>query len=191
MEVNLKMFGARELEELMVKSLPAMVARRTLLAGMRKAAEPTLNYAKAKVPSPSNKGSSGALRQSLGMITVGQNKSENQFGSKPVAHIRMGPLSGAGARSMSAYAMYVSHYRGGKISLKKGAPIGQIRHGHLVEWGFKMRDGRQYPARPFMGPAAQIGIPIFVSTLVRQTKKKVEAAIKRHNAKSPVKGAMR
>lgn len=187
MEVNMKMYGGRELEELMLKHLPVKVARRSMLTGFRKAAQPTMNIAKAKVAVRS-----GALQKSIGLVTLPQRRTAKMVGMESsFAAMRLGPLTGQGRIPLHAWSVYQSYYRGGKVqknrlkfTAKKGAPIGQIRHGHLVEWGFKMRDGRKYPGRPFMTPAAQLGGPIFVNTVVSYTRTAVDAAIRRHNAKS-------
>jgi hypothetical protein len=183
MEVNMKLTGARELEELMVKGLPPAFGRRALIAGMKKAAEPMVTYAKARVPSPTSK-SSGALRHSIGIQTLRyETGATTPEGEPAVAWLKIGPKSGQGKLALQAWMIYKSYYSKGKISLKKGAPIGQIRHGHLVEWGFTMRDGRKYPGRPFLKPAAQVGAPIAFKIVVAETRKKVLASIKRHNAK--------
>ena len=197
MEVTMKMTGARELEELMVRELPPAFGRRAMIGGMKKAAVPMVEYAsqvresaarlveyaKARVAYQS-----GALQHSIGIQTLRfKSDVKTPLGEPAVAWLRLGPLSGSGKTSGQAYLIYKAHYNEGKIDLKRGAPIGRIRHGHLVEWGFTMRDGRKYPGRPFMTPAATVMGKVSVDMVVAETRKKVEASIKRHNAKAKKK----
>ena len=184
MEVSVKMTGAKELEELMIKHLPATVARKRTLQGLRRASLPTLNYAKAKVAQRS-----GALHMSLGTQVLPWRGSRAIIGEEgSFAAIRMGPLSGQGAKAFAAWATYLAYYKGGVIDLKKGAPIGRIRHGHLVEFGFNhVRSGKRIAGRPFMEPAAVAGFGSFRQSFINHLRRGVEQAIKRHNAKSPAR----
>lgn len=180
-EFEMTMKGGRELEEFMRLKLPVTVARNSMLAGMRVAAKPMVSFAKAKVAKKSH-----ALSLSIGLVTVGHRalgKRKDIGGS--FAAISLGPTS-YGRRGLLAWSVYKSHYKQ-SVSLKRGAKIGRIRHGHLVEFGHKTRSGGRVPGRPFMEPAANAMGPIFVSLFVGETRKKVDAAIRRHNAKSQVK----
>lgn len=180
MEVTMTMKGGRELEEFMHRTLPVQVARRSMLAGMRVAGRPMVNYAKAIVARRSH-----ALKLSIGMVTIAQRalgKRTDIGGS--FAALSLGPTS-YGRRGQLAWSVYKAHY-GQEVNLRKGAKIGRIRHGHLVEFGFKHTSGKFVPPRPFMEPAATAMGTTFVNKFVRETRKKVDVAIKRHNARSPV-----
>jgi len=140
---SMKMTGLKELEKAMLKDLPNATNRRILLATMRKAAPPMVQAAKDNVPT----GGSGALAESIGIKTFRNRGNNNVFASVGIA-----PMSG----NMAAWAKYMAHYnktinlvdkRTGKVDAGK---IGRIRHGHLVEFGFKQKDGKMYPARPFL-----------------------------------------
>lgn len=188
-EFEMTMKGGKELEQLMLKQLPATVARRALLSGMRVSAKPMVAYAKSIVAYRSH-----ALQLSIGMRTLRASETKKRL-TDPVhavglknsaAAIQLGPMSGTGKDALLAWAVYKSHY-GTSVSLKRGSPIGRIRHGHLVEFGFKHTSGKQIPGRPFMEPAANAMAPTFISSFVGETRKKVLAAIRKHNARSTVK----
>jgi len=185
-----KIVGARELERWMLKELPAKLARTSTLAGMRKAAKPMVELAKIKVPFRS-----GALWQAIGIktvpsragVTASQLKGKNTF-----AAIEIGPLSGTDGVALSAWARYRAYYKRGGISITRGGKVatsmlGRIRHGHLVEFGFKHKSGKQIPAQPFLAPAFNGGFPIYRRRLIADIRKKVEASINRHNSKSRLK----
>lgn len=188
-EFEMKMKGARELEQLMQQHLPAKVARRQMLAGMRVSAKPMVNYAKAIVAKKSH-----ALRISIGMRTLSVRETTKRVNDtlNPVsglglansaAALQLGPMSGTGKDALRAWAQYKSFY-GKKVNLRRGAPIGRIRHGHLVEFGFTHTSGKQIPARPFMEPAANVMAPTFTNRFVREVRKRVIKAIQKHNATS-------
>jgi len=188
-EFEMTMKGGKELEQLMLKELPATVARRAMLSGMRVSAKPMVNYAKSIVARKSH-----ALKLSIGMKTLRESETKKRL-TDPVhsvglensaAALQLGPMSGTGKDALLAWAVYKAHY-GKSVELKKGSPIGRIRHGHLVEFGFKHTSGKQVPGRPFMEPAANAMAPVFVSRFVGETRKKVLAAIRKHNSRSPVK----
>lgn len=184
--------GAKELERLMLQHLPATLARKATLAGMRKAAKPMVDMTKAKAPFRS-----GALRQSIGISTVttrGGTTLSQLTGfvggnESTFAAIEIGPLSGGSGASLHAWARYKAFYGPNFGVLKHGrvAPslIGRIRHGHLMEFGFTHTSGKRVRAQPFLGPGFRAGYPIYNSMFVNEVRKKVEAAITKHNARSP------
>ena len=184
-----KIEGARELERLLLESLPAKLVRTTMLAGMRKSAKPMVGIAKAKVAFRS-----GALQQSIGIksvrarggVTQSQLKGESTF-----AAIEIGPLSGSSGAALHAWARYKAHYGQG-VSILKGkklstGQLGRIRHGHLIEFGFTHRSGKKVPARPFLAPAFNGGFPLYRRSLIADTRKKILDTINRHNARSRLK----
>ena len=148
---NMKVYGLKELEKIMVEDLPNTVARRTLLSAIRVSAKPMQAAAKAKVP----KGGSGALAESIGLKTI-----RNRGYNKEFASMALSPMRG----NMQAWAMYKDFYGGGGLGSTaakvqsgsidaKTAKEAGIRHGHLVEFGFRHTSGKQVPARPFLRPA--------------------------------------
>lgn len=178
-EFTMEMKGARELEQLMLKNLPAKVARSQMLAGMRASAKPMVSYAKAIVAKDSH-----ALKISIGMRTLPVRKTMKRAGMESAAAaLQLGPMSGTGSNALKAWAVYKAHH-GQQVDLKRGVITGRIRHGHLVEFGFRHTSGKQVPARPFMEPAAKAMAPTFVNRFVRETRKRVERAIQKHNATS-------
>lgn len=186
---TLKITGARELERWMLKELPAKLARKSTLAGMRKAAKPMVNIAKAKVAYRS-----GALQQAIGIRTVpmrGGSTESALGGENTFAAIDIGALSGGQGASLHAWARYLSYYGRG-IRISKGGKqstslIGRIRHAHLVEFGFRHRSGKKVPAQPFLQPAFYAGYSSYYRTLITDIRTKVEASIRRHNSKSPAR----
>ena len=165
--------GLKELEKLMLKELPAATSRRAVLGAMRESAKPMRDTAKSKV-----KKRSGALAESIGIKTVPKGR------SKSFASIVVSPMSG----NMMAWAKYLAHYKrsinlagkGGSLDTGK---IGRIRHGHLVEFGFKHRSGKHVPARPFLRPAADQETPTYIRGFRGFLKKRVHTAITKSRLK--------
>lgn len=169
---SMKMTGLKELEKAMLKDLPNATNRRVLLSSMRKASEPMVQVAKDNVP----KGGSGALAESIGMKTF-----RNRGGNKQFAAIGIAPMSG----NMVAWAKYMTFY-GRTLSLKDkrtgkwtAANIGRIRHGHLVEFGFKHKSGKQVPARPFLRKAFDQRSAQLVESFRSILGVKVKSAVKK------------
>lgn len=186
MEVNFQVKGLKELERFLVKELPAQVARRVLLSSLHQAGKPTVNLAKATAKGVKG-GRSGALAASIGSISSRKGSTNHpQLNPKVAAAIAIGPLSGQGAKPLLAWSIYRSHYkRNRSINLKRGAPIGQIRHGHLVEFGFKHPSGKQIPGTHFLERAATTMGPTMARRFRKQTEIPTIRAIKRHNQRSP------
>ena len=163
------------------------MARRVLLAALHKAAEPVI--ARGKITGKGIRGGrSGALRLSLGTMTSRLGAPTHpQLNPRTAAAIAGGPLSGGRKQALLAWSLYRAYYKKRVISLKKGSPIGRIRHGHLVEFGFTHRSGKQVPGTHFLEKA----VPAMARTSVRRFKKVLSErtirAIKRHNRRSPVK----
>ena len=175
MEVDFKVTGLKELEDLMIRELPIKVARKSMLQGMRLSFGPMIEAARDKVVKKSH-----ALALSIGMKTVPMRKSN-------FAAMVGGPMSG----KPLAAAAYTRYYRKGEFGFGK-EPIDRIRHGHLVEFGFKHKGGRNkkgkvthVPAQPFMLPAFDQEYLGYVATFNKNVEDKVRAAIKKHNARSP------
>ena len=178
---NMKVIGLKELEKIMVEDLPNTVARRTLLSAIRVSAKPMMNAAKAKVP----KGGSGALAESIGLKTI-----RNRGFNKEFASMALAPMSG----NLQAWAMYKDFYGGGEGSTaskiqsgaidSKTAKQKRIRHGHLVEFGFRHTSGKQVPARQFLRPAFDQEANGFVNSFRAHLSVRVKNAVKKIYAKN-------
>lgn len=193
MKVDLKVTGARELERLLVKELPAQVSRRVLLSAMRKSAEPLVQLAKNTAMGSTGVPKSNALALSIGSLTFRPSKVPRLvlppgFSMKDsAAAIAIGPLSGQTTKPLLAWSRYQQYYNRGVIKLKRGAPIGRIRHGHLVEFGFKHHSGKIVKGTRFLERAARAMNPIVAMQMNSVLSKKIAAAIKKHNSRSPVR----
>jgi hypothetical protein len=180
---NFRVEGLRELERLMIDGLPATSSRKVALAAMREAAKPMQASAKRKA-----RKRSGALAESIGFKsyltrrTIGGGK-HNTF-----ARLSLGPMSG----NARAWAKYVAYYQKPiKVTARNGnveTNIGRMRHSHLIEFGFNhARSGKKIPPMPYLRPAFDEESSGYMSTYRRILKKKVDAAIRKHNARSPAK----
>lgn len=170
---NLEVYGLKELEKIMTETLPNKVNRRVLLSAIRISAQPMKQTAKNIVVKRS-----GALAESIGLKTI-----SNRGGNKYFASVALAPMSG----NLAAWAKYKTYYSGkhpggdilsGKISARS-ARIARIRHGHLVEFGFRHRSGKQIPARPFLRPAFDIEANGFVRIFRDNLAKRILAAAKK------------
>ena len=103
------------------------------------------------------------------------------------ARLFLAPMSN-NARS---WAKYVAHYkRPIKVSIYKGAPttnIGQMRHSHLVEFGFKHWRAGKIPPNPYLRPAFDEEYQGYINTYKGILRKKIDAAVKKHNGRSGLK----
>lgn len=177
----MKVLGLKELEEIMVKTLPNKVNRNVLLGAIRSSAQPMKFAAKANAFAIRR---SGALSESINLKTL-----RNRGNNKEFASVALAPMRG----NMTAWAMYKAYYTGrnpaadiqsGAISAKTARRAG-ITHGHLVEFGFNhVRSGRRIPARPWLRPAFDLHANGFVSTFRKNLQVRIEAAAKKIYAKN-------
>ena len=165
---NFRIEGLKELEDFMVKEFPAAISRRVILSGMRKAAKPTKEIAKSLVRKRSH-----SLEKSIDFKTLPQKKS---LRAGHFASLMMG-IAGGGKAGTDAFLTHASYYKR-KTTLGK-VLRGRIRHGHLVEFGFKHTSGKQVKARPFLRPAFDQGAPVFASQFSSIMKQRITAAVKR------------
>ena len=187
-EFNIEVKGLKELEDLLARELPAAMARRVLLRSLHVSAKPVI--ALTKVTGKGAKGGrSGALRLAMGTITTrfGKTTPHPQLNQDVTAAIAGGPLSGQGNIPLLAWLRYRQYYRKGKIAVKRYAPIGQIRHGHFVEFGFTHKSGTTVPGTHFLENAVFTMAPTSARIFRRELEKSAIRAIKRHNRRSPVK----
>lgn len=161
-------FGLREVEQLMLKELPAAVARRVTLNAIRSSAKPMKEAAQVKVVKKSH-----ALMQSINTKTTPQRM------SKTFASMTLSPISGNAA----AWARYMVYYRR-PVDIDK---VGRIRHGHLVEFGFRHVSGKFVKARPFLRPAFDQEYQTFVSIFKKRLRTRVINAVKKQRAIRGVK----
>lgn len=79
-----------------------------------------------------------------------------------------------------AIAMYIDYYynRVGRAAPSKMVTSG-IRHGHLVEFGHRARNGEFVSAQPFMGPALDSAGRAYIRRFASNLERKVEAAVRR------------
>lgn len=171
---EMQIFGVKELEHFLVKELPATVSRRVTLNAMRAAAQPM----KAAVKAHSLKSKrSGALWQSINLKTVPARLSARK-GS--YASMTLSPMS-----NLSAWARYMSYY---KKTAKSLDSIGRIRHGHLVEFGFRhWKTGQMIPAQPFMRPALDQTASGYIQDFKQRLATRVKNAVKKHRSARGVK----
>lgn len=188
MEVDFKVIGLKHLEDLLVNHLPATVARRQLLGSLKYAARPAINLARATAKGVKG-GRSGALGMSIGVISSRKGATTHpRLNPKVSADVAIGPLSGQGATPLLAYARYQQFYRTNKkLKVKRGSPIGRIRHGHLVEFDHHVGKARTFvPGTHFLEKAAFNTAAASAARFKRDLQKRTFRAIKKHNAKSPV-----
>jgi len=168
---GMKVHGLKELEKIMLETFPNKVNRRILLAALRKSAQPMKETAKMLVARRS-----GALAESVGLKTI-----RNRGNNKEFASIALAPMRG----NLTAWMMYKNFYKrgvssDGYVSLKSAKAAG-IRHGHLIEFGFRQhpdKGGKQIPPNPWLRPAFDMNANGMVSTFRQDLKKKIEAAAK-------------
>lgn len=179
-ETTMNIYGLKELEKLMAKELPAAMSRQAVLGAMRASAKPMEKAAKAMVPNKGGK-ASGALADSIGLKTVPVSK------SKYFAVMTLSPLSG----DLAAWTKWMQHYgrtlnvinpRTGKADANA---VGRIRHGHLVEFGFRHPSGKHVPARPFMRNAFDMTVDKYGDQFYQRLKTRIDNAIKKLNFVGP------
>lgn len=164
MKLNkVELIGLKDLEKLMLETLPAETSRKVTLQAMRDAAKPMVEGAKAKA----KRGQSDALSESIGTKTLTARAALNSK-YPPFASLSLGPRSGV----MTAWAKYLAHYGRGI----KAKEIGRIRHGHLVEFGFRHKSGKHVPPRPFLRPAFDIHSADFLRYFKGHLKRRIERA---------------
>jgi len=131
--IKVKVLGLKELEDKLVRTIPAKAQTKVLRRALRIASRPMLNSARSKARR--GKSNSLAIAMSVWNVRQGQRR-------RTAASIEVGPRR----NNKRALVAYYNFYKG-----KTPTPqqlINGIRHGHLVEWGTKGT-----PAHPFMRPA--------------------------------------
>lgn len=169
-----KVEGLREVEKFLKEELGAVAARKVTLQALKQSSEGIIDSAKTNA----RRGRSDALSTSIGIKNVTPGR-QLTSGGDTYASIVGGPMSG----NKSAWAKYLAYYRRDvRLTDSKGNPntqyIGRIRHGHLVEFGFRHRSGKHVPARPFLRPAFdthEADVRRFFAATLRRKAKRVAA----------------
>lgn len=141
MKVDIQIDGLRHLEKLLTETLPAQAQTKVMVRALKVAGRPMVNAARIGYRSI---GGSGALAQAT---SVWQRK-KGALRGDTFASVEIGPKRG----NKAALAKYYQHYN------KRATPrtlMGGIRHGHLVEFGFRHRGGRSVAGRGVLGNAME------------------------------------
>lgn len=153
--------GLKELEQTMRREFPASVSRSVTLAALRDSAKPMRDRAQSYVPVQS-----GALRESIGFKTVAKRRST-------FASVLLGYRSNE--KAWLKWATY--HGRGANFNDPKS--IGRIRHGHLIEFGFKhVRSGKYIPGKHPLRTGFDVSYYSFQNRFYDSLKKSIERRIK-------------
>ena len=139
--------GLRHVDAFLARELPGKMGAATIARGLRLAAKPMRDAARANAIAL---GGSGALALA---ITVWRTRKGMKSGGDTVASVEVGPRR----NSKAALARYYAFYG------KRPTPamlINGIRHGHLVEWGTMRTAPRRFMQRAF-DAQAQNSVAIF------------------------------
>ena len=186
-KVTFEVNGLRELEKMMLKTLPANVSRNVTLAAMRESARPMEDGAKSQAMKSKR---SGSIVDSIGIKTVSKGRTLSggsmrgtSLATNPYASITVSPLS-----KPSSLKIYDDYYRRNKSrGYTEVNNHNRIRHAHLVEFGFKHKSGKHVPARPFLRTAFDDHVQDFLRFFRGTLKRKVLAGIRRERAKAILK----
>jgi len=166
--------GLDEALQAMLAAFPvdARQQRKLLNQSMSQAAKPTITRAAKSFAEQSD--GSGALAHSIRARAVSASRARARGVPSSVQIVPV-------RKDKTAIAMYINHY------YPNGAPpsllTGGLRHGHLVEFGHKTKNGGFVAARPFMWPAVASQSGSYVRTFAKVLKRKVELAVKRKRRK--------
>ena len=173
MDIDVKIRGLKSVLKAMDAAFPKnpKQKQRLLAATMKTAAKPTILAHAKRLAIRGD--TSGALSESLGLRSQSRAKIRTR---RITAGAEIVPVRD----NVRAMALYVAHYytSRGKIAPANIA-ISGIRHGHLVEFGFKHISGRAVAARPFLAPAGRSGFSSYKRRFAKDLRKKTEAAVRR------------
>ena len=139
MKVDIKIDGLQHLEQLLTESLPAKASKKVMVRALKKAGRPMVNATRSGYRAI---GGSGSLAQATG---IWQRKKGAQRGNN-FASVEIGPRRS----NKAALSKYYQHYR---KSVRPKTLTGGIRHGHLVEFGYKHTGGQSIAGRGVLGNA--------------------------------------
>jgi hypothetical protein len=132
--LTVKVLGLKDVEQFLARELPGKMGARTIARGLRLAAKPMRDAARANA---AGLGGSGALALATTVWSARPTK-----GGNTVASVEIGPRRNSKAALVRYYAYY------GKKPTPRMLRNG-IRHGHLVEWGAKRTAPRRFMQRAF------------------------------------------
>lgn len=141
MRVDVKVDGLQHLEKVLTEMLPAKAQTKVMVRALKRSARPMVNAVRSGYRSL---GGSGALAQS---VSAWQRR-KGALRGDTFASVEIGPKRG----NRAALRKYYQHYR--KAARPKTL-IGGIRHGHLIEFGFRHRGGKSVAGKGIMGGAFQ------------------------------------
>jgi len=166
--VDIRVTGLKEVGGVL-KELGDKSTTRVLRKAMIKALDPASQAAKQDVPV-----ASGALRQSITRRFLAGSSSRAAKGLPRLGgrfRAQLYPARKA-KRAISKYERYYG----------RPAKAG-IRHGHLVEFGFRARNGRQVAAHPFLRPALEQNAADVVSRFADEMRAGIDREIIKRFAK--------
>lgn len=123
MRFDVQVSGLRELQETLLRTLPAKVQSRAVATALRKAAQPMVVAARAGYKARARSGSLAAATS-----VWRDRKSERRRGTSTFASVEIG----ARRSNRKALAKYYEFY--GRKPTPAQLRLG-IRHAHLIEWG--------------------------------------------------------
>lgn len=179
MEITTRVKGLREAADAIAAAFPGdrKTQRKVLNQAMSAAAKQTI-VPMAKQLALQGDGS-GALSEAIG---VRQLNERQLLRRRAAGGIQIVPLRS----NRKAMGLYIAHYyvaRGQRVPAKM--INSGIRHGHLVEWGFKTRRGeKKFTGRPFMGPAAQTMRGAYATRFTRLVRQKIQTNVRRARRKA-------
>ena len=176
---NVEVLGLRELEKFLKEELPDAIQRRNVtISALKDSAESMLQGAKVNADTVPMQPHSGGLSESIGIKAQTRGKTLGQAGDTYAA-IFIAPMGKA-----SAYNTYVQYWNRGTASDWLGDR--RLRHGHLVEFGFRHKSGKQVPARPWLRPAFDTYSSDFLRGFKYILKDKVRRAARKNKRKRGV-----
>lgn len=120
--------------------------------------------------------SSGALAESLAIRSTPASvlRSKRKAAGRKILPVRNNTV---------AIAKYIQHYYTNRGKAIPMGGISGIRHGHLVEFGFRHKSGKHVAARPFLWNSAQDGRSAYLSIFADEMKTIIKRRVARAKAK--------
>ena len=137
MKVDLKVEGLDHLQRVLTEQLPAKAQTKVMVRALKRSARPMVDAARAGYRSL---GASGSLAQA----TNAWQRKKGALRGDTFASVEVGPRR----RNRAALAKYYEYYR---KAVRPKALINGVRHGHLVEFGFKHRGGKSVAGKGILG----------------------------------------
>ena len=177
---NVEVLGLKELEKFMKDELPDVFERRLeTLKALRDSSESMLAGAKSNTDKFRK---SGALGMSLGFKSMTKSATLRSKGDTYAA-IFLAPLN-----KMEAYQTYVSYYNRGSVDEWLGDH--RIRHGHLLEFGFRHPSGQHIPGQHWLRNAFDTYSGDVIRNFRHFARDRVKKAARRNFLKQARKSGM-